>query len=121
TLSQETKLFLNDPNNPTGYSQVLEELTVSGTSTNVDRSYTIGDDILAQNTGSATQHLLYDGHGSTRLLTESGGNIASRFAFDAYGNTLGTAFNSTQSPATSLLYTGEQFDTDLAHYYLRAR
>jgi RHS repeat-associated protein len=119
--STSTVLYLNDPNNHTGYSQVLEELSDNGSTVSVARSYTIGDDVLAQATGPTTQHLAYDGHGSTRLLTGSSGSITSRFSFDAYGRTLNSEPETLNPSATSLLYTGEQFDSDLGQYYLRAR
>ncbi len=123
--SNRTKLFLTDPNNHTGYAQVLEEISVFGAVQTVERSYTIGDDVLSQtdtvNNQPSTDHLLYDGHGSTRLLTSSTGTIASRFAYDAYGQTLGQTFGALNSPLSALLYSGEQFDSDLGNYYLRAR
>lgn len=72
--------YLVDQNNPTGYSQVLEE-SVNGT---LDRSYTIGLDVIAQaDTANDVLELLYDGHGSTRALASSG-SIVQRFAYDAY-------------------------------------
>ena len=45
-INSTTKYYLNDAGNPTGYSQVLEELgTVGGTPS---MSYVLGDDVLAQ-------------------------------------------------------------------------
>ncbi len=55
------------------------------------------------------------------MLTGSGGSIASRFSYDAYGNTLGQTLGASLLPPTALLYSGEQFDSDLGQYYLRAR
>ena len=76
----------------------------------------IGDDILAQDVGSL-QHLLYDGHGSTRLLYTT--SIQERYDFDAYGNAVG--FDPAIA-STNYLYTGEQADIALGDsYYLRAR
>jgi RHS repeat-associated protein len=122
-----SKLFHVDSMNHTGYAQVLEEWssTDSGDAT-LDRSYTIGDDVLSQSVGTSspvTHHFGYDGHGSTRILTDDDGLIASggRYNYDAYGVSLGETFGPSHLPLTSLLYTGEQFDTDLQHYYLRAR
>jgi RHS repeat-associated protein len=71
----------------------------------------------------ATHYLGYDGHGSTRILTDGSGAVASggRYNYDAYGVSLGQTFGASHSPLTALLYSGEQFDTDLQQYYLRAR
>lgn len=80
-------------------------------------SYVIGDDVLAQGVSSAS-YFLYDGHGSTRQLVNGSGDVSSRYNYDAYGLTLGT---STSTPETSLLYCGEQYDSTLEMYNLRAR
>lgn len=64
---------------------------------------------------------MYDGHGSTRLLTSSSGTITDRYSFDAYGVLLGGNPSTLQPSASSLLYSGEQFDIDLQQQYLRAR
>ncbi len=114
------KRFLVDAQNHTGYAQVLGELTVQGSAFAVSRSYTLGDDVLSQSDGTGspvTSHLLYDGHGSTRLLNGSGATVASRYDYDAYGVSLSTL----DSGLTTLLYAGEQFDSGLQMYYLRAR
>ncbi len=55
------------------------------------------------------------------MLTGSGGTITSRFSYDAYGNTLGQTLGASLLPSTAYLYSGEQFDSDLQQYYLRAR
>jgi RHS repeat-associated protein len=55
------------------------------------------------------------------LLTGNTGSIVSRFSYDAYGNTLGQTLGVLNSPLSALLYSGEQFDSDLGQYYLRAR
>jgi RHS repeat-associated protein len=122
--SGSTQLYLVDANNHTGYAQVLEEFTDSGSGPGLTRSYVIGDDVLAQcygGAGSETDpaYLLYDGHGSTRqLLHTAATDLSAQYNYDAYGVTLGT---STGTPETSLLYCGEQFDEDLEMYNLRAR
>ena len=64
---------------------------------------------------------MYDGHGSTRLLTDSSGTITDRMSYDAYGIMLGGNPTSSAPSATSLLYSGEAFDVDLQQQYLRAR
>jgi RHS repeat-associated protein len=56
-------------------------------------------------------------------LTDGNGTIASgaRYNYDAYGVSLGSQPSTTNPSLTSLLYAGEQFDTGLQQYYLRAR
>ena len=116
STSFATTHYLVDPNNHTGYAQVLEELATIGGLPN--RSYVIGDDVLAQS-GSTTNasYLLYDGHGSTRQLVTST-TVSSQYNYDAYGQTMAT---STTISGTSLRYCGEQFDDGLNMYNLRAR
>ncbi|UCF00177.1 MAG: RHS repeat-associated core domain-containing protein [Planctomycetota bacterium] len=53
------------------------------------------------------------------MVQSDGTTITDSFSYDAYGVMLGG--NPTSSPATSLLYAGEQFDVDAQMYYLRAR
>jgi RHS repeat-associated protein len=111
------KRYLVDANNHTGYAQVLEETTGSTLT-----SYVLGDDVLAQGV-SAVSYLLYDGHGSTRQLTPNTLNTTSvtcRYNYDAYGTTM-TSTSSGGALATSLLYCGEQYDSTLNMYNLRAR
>jgi len=112
-----TTSYLVDHYNHTGYSQVLKETT--GTDV---KSYIIGSDVLAQTLNTnGTQYLLYDGHGSTRQVTDSSTppSIIDSYSYDAYGVMLGG--NPTSVPATNLLYAGEQFDINSQMYYNRAR
>lgn len=59
-----------------------------------------------------------DGHGSTRFLTDTNGNISDTYTFDAYGLLIASTGPSTPN---NYLYCGQQFDSDLGLYYLRAR
>jgi RHS repeat-associated protein len=115
TTGGSSTLYLIDGNNHTGYQQILEELTARGAVPN--KAYVIGDDVLGQ-TSATSSWLLHDGHGSTRQLADGVGTVTSRYNFDSYGQTLG---NSTSPAATSLLYCGEQLDSNLGMYNLRAR
>jgi RHS repeat-associated protein len=149
--SAVTTIYLTDSYNHTGYAQTLEEMTFDALDPDpvndipaFRKTYTIGDDMLteatAEHDGSvwtyyAAQHLMYDGHGSTRqLVTGSVGStgIVDDFSYDGYGVLLQNEENfippnGTQVPgkveqqATNLLYAGEHFDTDMQNYYLRAR
>jgi RHS repeat-associated protein len=111
-------LYLVDTRNLTGYAQVLEELTVSGSNTNLARAYTYGLDLISQrHPNTSTNFFGYDGLGSTRLLTDSDGTVINTFTYDAYGTLIGSG----TTAQSAYLYTGEQWDSDLALYYLRAR
>jgi len=118
-----TTAYLIDPDNHTGYAQVLEE-TVTDSSGTETITYTIGDDIITQaSTVSGVKHLLYDGHGSTRQLADASGSVAAadNYNYDAYGMLLGGNPTTASPAATNYLYTGEQYDNNLQQYYLRAR
>ena len=117
TTGGTAKYFLIDPNNHTGYAQVLEETTGS----TLTMSYVIGGDVLAQASGNSASYLLYDGHGSTRQLLSGASHVSEQYNYDGYGQTIGTQFTSQNPPLTSLLYAGEQWDVNAQQYYLRAR
>ena len=116
----QNRYFLLDSGH-TGYSQVFEETSSLGGK--IVRSYVLGDDVLSQTVGSVTSYLLYDGHGSTRQLANSNGEITANYAYDAYGKMLGgnPGVTDGKQSATDLLYAGEQFDPGLQMEYLRAR
>ncbi|MEN6309508.1 MAG: Tox-REase-5 domain-containing protein [Anaerohalosphaeraceae bacterium] len=129
--------YLIDPANPTGYAQVLEETTTrydaADVLLSVERTdYVIGEDVISQTksncdletsvwTASATQYLLYDGHGSTRQLMNANLSVQDSYSYDGYGVMLGSAAGSANAAQTNLLYCGEQYDSALSQYYLRAR
>jgi RHS repeat-associated protein len=110
--------YLVDDLNPTGYSQVVEELSGSGS---VERVYTYGVQRISENQVISStwtpSFYAYDGLGSVRQLTNSAGAVTDTYDYDAYGNEI----NSTGSTPNSYLYRGEYFDSDLGLYYLRAR
>lgn len=112
-------VYLYDKQNPTGYAQILEEKNAD---LNVVKTYSLGLDVIAQENAtvenSGVKFLLYDGHGSTRMLVDATGQplTGQIFRYDAFGNRLDSVANSL----TNLLYSGEQTDcTGLQ--YLRAR
>jgi RHS repeat-associated protein len=63
--------------------------------------------------------LLADGHGSTRQLVSGTStiNVSEQYNYDAYG----VGLSAPTSPLTTYLYAGQQFDSVLKQYYLRAR
>ncbi len=126
--------FLVDHANFTSYQQVIRE-THADASETLQRTvdYTFGHDEISQTSidftngqpgEPVTLTFAHDGHGSVRALFDAAGAIATisgvrqLFAFDAYGNALG--FTPAQA-ATTLLYSGEQFDQRAQMQYLRAR
>jgi RHS repeat-associated protein len=133
-ISGLTTVFHINPNNLTGFAQVIEEGVDAGThdgrlqSTEITKSYTIGADVIGQSvvSGSAVHYLVYDGHGSTRAVINNAAvasvAVLQRYAYDAYGNMLAGAGLTVgpTSALTSLLYSGEKTDpTGLQ--YLRSR
>jgi RHS repeat-associated protein len=114
--------YLIDSYNHTGYTKVIEETIDDGSPETI--TYTIGDDVISQHSASVgAEHLLYDGHGSTRQLTDNDGTnvVVDSFGYDAYGVLLGGNPTRSSPAATSLLYTGEYYDNDMMQYNLRAR
>ena len=112
-----TKYLVEDDVNPTGYPQVLDELTGS----TVTRTYTYGLQRISQDqlvSGVWTPSFYgYDGGGNVRQLTNSAGAVTDTYEYDAFGNDV---YHTGTTP-NNYLYRGEQYDSDLALYYLRAR
>ena len=92
---------------PTGLGTVLGDGT---------GEYLWGQGLVSQVTASATTYVQSDGQGGVRLLTDSGGNVAGRQGFDAYG-----ASRSQSGSQLPFGYTGEQTDAESGLVYLRAR
>src|SRR5208283_1868208 len=94
-----------------------EEVTAGA----VTRQYTYGLQRISQNQEIANAWTPafygYDGGGTVRLLTDSTGTVTDTYDYDAWGN----AVNTTGSTSNVYLYRGEQYDSDLGFYYLRAR
>ncbi len=119
TVGGATTYFLVDEQNPTGYPQVVEELSAIGPNPTVTKTYTYGLRLISQCVpGDGVQHYGHDGHGNIRLLLDSGGGVSQTYTYDAFG--ILTAPSSL--PAGNIyLFAGEQFDPDLGLYYNRAR
>ena len=117
--SKKVTEYLNDNQNHTGFSQVLEEKTSENGGPVKVTTYTIGHDVLAQyDAVNGFLALLTDGHGSTRAVADKLGKILQEYNYDAYGNALG--FDPSEA-LTNLLYSGEQFNAVSGLQYLRAR
>jgi RHS repeat-associated protein len=59
----------------------------------------------------------YDGGGNVRQLTGASGAVTDTYEYDAFGN----SFTVSGTTPNNYLYRGEQYDSDLGLYYLRAR
>jgi RHS repeat-associated protein len=117
TANGVTTKYLVDDLNPTGYTQVFDELTGS----TVTRTYTYGLQRISENqvvdSVWTPSFYGYDGFGTVRQLTNTAGAVTDTFEYDAFGN----AITHTGTTPNNYLYRGEQFDPDLGLYYLRAR
>ena len=115
TANGVTTGYLVDDLSPTGYPQVVEE--VSGGA--VSRRYTYGPSRISMTSLSSntTSYYLYDISGNVRALTDATGNITDSYEYDSYGDLLAHE----GSTANDYLYRGERFDDDSSLYYLRAR
>jgi RHS repeat-associated protein len=112
-----TKYLVEDDANPTGYPQVFDELTGSV----VTRTYTYGlqrisEDQIISNAWTPSFYG-YDGGGNVRYLSNAAGTVTDTYEYDAFGNQV---YRSGSTP-NNYMYRGEQYDTDLGLYHLRAR
>ena len=107
----ETRFIVD---NNQAYAQVVQEQDGSG---QTQVSYLYGDDLLQQQRGTEVSHYHYDGLGSTRLLTDATGALTDRYRYEAFGEAIEELGNTTNR----YRFTGEQHDSNLGFYYLRAR
>ena len=117
TVGGVTTIYLVDTNNPTGYSQIAEEI-VNGA---VTRRYTLGHWIISETQNISgtwtTSFYGYDGHNSVRFLTNSAGTVTDNYTLDAFGIEI---VHSGTTP-NQILYSGEYLDPGTGDYDLRAR
>jgi RHS repeat-associated protein len=119
TVAGVVTRYLTGEVNPTGYVQVLAELS----STNqMLRGYEWGLQLAAVrdftvNPGGIFHYYGLDGHGSVRFLTDSSGAVTDTYDYDAFGNLI----SQTGTTPNNYLFAGEQFDPALGIYYNRAR
>jgi RHS repeat-associated protein len=113
TQGGSTTRYLVDNLTPTGYAQVAEEV-VGGA---VVAQYTYGSSRISQNRGGILSYYGYDGGSSVRELFSDTGAVTDNYAYDAFGNTV----VQTGSTVNEFLYRGEQSDSALGMYDLRAR
>jgi RHS repeat-associated protein len=97
------------------YAQVIQQTDGSGTEL---ARYVYGAGLLSmKRPETGMRYYAADGHGSIRDLTDSSGLTTDSYDYDAFGNML----QSSGTTANEYLYAGEQYDPQLAMYYLRAR
>jgi RHS repeat-associated protein len=117
TVGTLNTTYLVDDNNPSEFSQVMEERTNGS----VNRVYTYGQMLIqeSQIVAGAWTSSFYglDGHGSVRFLTDSHGTITDSVDYDAFG----VLIRQTGATPNDHLYAGEQLDSTLGVYYNRAR
>ena len=125
TVGGITTTYLVDDINPTGYPQVIYEGFSGGAGAReLYHMYVYGLERISQNRNffAGTQqtqisYYVYDGHGSTRALTDPSGSVTDTYDYDAFGNEI----HSTGATPNEFLFAGEQYDSDLHLYYNRAR
>ncbi len=125
TAGGVTTTYLVDEINPTGYPQVIYEGFSGGAGAReLYHMYVYGLERISQSrtflAGSQQTQIsyyVYDGHGSTRALTDPTGNVTDAYDYDAFGNLI----HSTGTTPNEFLFAGEQFDSTLNLYYNRAR
>ncbi len=111
TVDGMTTAYLVDKNRD--YAQVLVE--DDGT---VVVSYVYGDDLISMlRPDTGVSFYLYDGQMSVRLLLDGAGNSADKYRYDAFGILLNTSGDTDNHH----LYSGENYDSSVGYYYLRAR
>jgi RHS repeat-associated protein len=113
TVGGVTTKYLVDDLNPTGFAQVMEE--ISGGAVQV--GYTYGSKVISQRRGGATSYYGCDAHGNVTFLTDANGVVTDTYDYDAWGNIVAR----TGSTPNSRLYTGQEFDPDVGFVNLRAR
>ncbi len=111
TVNGVTTSFLVDK------SGDLSQVLVENTAGNVVQ-YTYGLEVINQTrAGSGARFYHFDGHHSTRQLTDETGAVTDTYDYDAFGVQL---FGTGTTP-NDFRYTGQQFDPNIGFYYMRAR
>ena len=117
TVGGVTTKYLVDDLNPTGYLQVLEE--VSGGA--VQARYTYGTALVTQTRSVASAPTVsyygYDAHGNVAFLADASGTVTDTYNYDTFGDLVA----SVGSTPNTHLFAGEEMDPDLGLLNLRAR
>jgi len=114
TMGGARTSYLVDIDNPTGYSQVVEDRwSGSTTSTHVYGSH----GVISQKDSGGYHYYGWDGHSGVRLLLDGAGAVTDSYVYDAFGNLIGR----TGSTFNEHLYRGERLDWDTGLQNLRER
>ena len=118
TGGSNTTLYIVDEMSPSGYAQVVEELTTGGALL-AQYVYCVGLDasaVFRPDQGGGVY--LSDGHSGIRQVLNGAGTVVWSQRYDAFGNAQRT---NPGSFTNTLSYCGERFDATLGQYNLRAR
>jgi RHS repeat-associated protein len=115
TVSGVTTYYLVDDQNPTGYAQVLAEYANPSNAPAV--TYAYGLALVSQTRSGTTSWYGFDGQGNVRFLMNGSGTITDSYDYDAFGRLLAQ----TGTTSNSCRFAGQQWDSDLGLYYMRAR
>jgi RHS repeat-associated protein/uncharacterized delta-60 repeat protein len=124
--TNSTISYLVDDQNPTGYPQVVAEMTPIAGVMHPTRLYLHGTSLIAEqlvdpDTNARTPYFYgLDGHGNVRLLLDGSGSVTDTYTYDGFGILIASTPSSSPTP-NNYLYCGEQFDSDLGLYFNRAR
>ena len=80
--------------------------------------YLYGHQLILHKAGSTESYYIFNGHGDTVRLTNAANYTTATYDYDAFGNIL---VQDTPDAETDYLYSGYQYDAELADYYLLAR
>ena len=117
TIGGTTTKFLVDHKNPTGLTQVLDEV-VNGA---VTRTYAYGYERISENQqigGNWIPNFYgYDGHLNVRFLSNAAASITDSYDFDAFGMPIRTS----GTTPNQFIYSGEWYNNNIGLYDFRAR
>jgi RHS repeat-associated protein len=116
TVNGRTRRFINDPNGP--MSRVLAETDAAGA---VEAYYVYGLELISRITpGGQTHTYHYDPTSSTVALTDVGGFVVNKYAYEPYGR---MAANSVETVPNNFRYVGAYgvSDEENGLIFMRAR
>ena len=117
TVGGVTTHYLIDDLNPTGYLQVMEELSTSGVQVRYVYANTLVSQTRNVNALSATNYYGYDARGNITFLTDDTGAVTDSYDYEAWGHLI----SSEGSTPNTRFYLAEELDPDLGLINLRAR
>ena len=109
--------YVWDPVNDCVLSELDENNVTKVVYTNEARPY---GGVLSQRRGSVSHYHHHDALGSTRLLTDSSGNVTDTYEYDAWGNSVAST-GTTENPYRWVGKYGYQTDQSTGQLYVRAR